>query len=371
MTEKDLKIHKEFSALGKSRRECTNALLSLLPEIDRDKIWQKAGFSSIYEYALRLAGLSTRLVNKALKIDQKLAEMPELKSLIKSQGLSKIEIISRVASKDTEKFWCEKARTMTRDGLQRISLHEKAYQKTVGEPLLGTDKVVKVAEVQKMAENLGMDTLKIELTRRAKEAFYALKKDLPVLSNRDALEMMLTELKYLRSQSLNKNNPIPTNLENIPSDFSFQSKKDSFKHSAKSYSETTFNKVAPTSHHPRVALAKNSKKLSCGKIKLIKNKSLKDSAIQSIRKLTKIRLLTTQKLRPSRHIPALIRKSISNTCSFPGCLRPRDHLHHPIHFAHHANHISLKPLCAVHHKILHQSIVKNQSSKEDDWVYKL
>ncbi len=400
MTEKDLKIHKEFSALGKSRRECTNALLSLLPEIDRDKIWQKAGFSSIYEYALRLAGLSTRLVNKALKIDQKLAEMPELKSLIKSQGLSKIEIISRVASKDTEKFWCEKARTMTRDGLQRISLHEKAYQKTMGEPLLGTDKVVKVAEVQKMAENLGYDTVKIELTRRAKEAFYALKKDLPALSNRDALELMLLEL--VRRVAESNQNPTPTsslniyskaakhsplkitNHKNLSGDFSSHGKKESSNQSNKSSSDIRHEKVIFTgpstndhiivplskSHRPRVALAKNSKKLSCGKLKLIKNKSLKDSAIQSIRKLTKIRLLTTQKIRPSRHIPALIRKSISNTCSFPGCLRPRDHIHHPIHFSHHANHISLKPLCKVHHKILHQSIVKNQSSKEEDWVYK-
>ena len=359
MTEKDLKIHKEFSALGKSRRECTNALLSLLPEIDRDKIWQKAGFSSIYEYALRLAGLSTRLVNKALKIDQKLAEMPELKSLIKSQGLSKIEIISRVASKDTEKFWCEKARTMTRDGLQRISLHEKAYQKTMGEPLLGTDKVVKVAEVQKMAENLGYDTVKIELTRRAKEAFYALKKDLPALSNRDALEIMLTELILLKSElsagkAKSVNNSAKDSTPNLLS-----------------ASDTSHETFTSTSHRPRIALAKNSKKLSCGKLKLIKNKSLKDSAIQSIRKLTNIRLLTTQKSRPSRHIPALIRKSISRTCSFPGCSRPRDHIHHPIHFAHHANHISLKPLCKAHHKILHQSIIKNQSSKEDDWVYKL
>ncbi|MDX9971312.1 MAG: HNH endonuclease signature motif containing protein [Candidatus Gracilibacteria bacterium] len=336
MTEKDLKIHKDFAALGASRRECTNALLSLLPAIEKEKIWQKAGFSSIYDYALRLAGLSTRLVNKALKIDQKLENMSELKSLIKSQGLSKIEIISRVASKDTEKFWCDKARTMTREGLRKITIHEKAYQKTMGESLLGTSNSAKVADVQKMAENLGLDTLKIELTHKAKEAFYALKKDLSALSNRDALEMMLLELIRLKSELSDSNT-----------------------------SRETF---ASKSHRPRIALAKNDLKLSPLNSRPIK-KSKEDLSIQGIRKLTKIRLLTTQKLKPTRHIPSLIRKSISHTCSFPGCRRPRDHIHHPIHFAHHANHINLKPLCAVHHQILHQSIVKNQSSKEEDWVY--
>jgi hypothetical protein len=247
---------------------------------------------------------------------------------------------------------------MTREGLRKITVHEKAYQKTMGEPLLGTSNSAKVADVQKMAENLGMDTLKIELTPKAKQAFYALKKDLSALSNRDALETMLTELLILKSNLSNANNS------------KSQSGANSGFLSSKDFDSSIFQeKSASKSHRSRVALAKNSVKFSRSNSITIGKKSLEESTIHSIRKLIKIRLLTTQKLKPTRHIPSLIRKSISHTCSFPGCRRPRDHIHHPLHFAHQANHINLKPLCAVHHQILHQSIVKNQSSLEDDWVY--
>lgn len=322
MTEIEINIHKNFKQIGLNRRGATNTILSMLPEIDRLEIWKKAGFLSIYDYALRIAGLSNRLVNKALEVDKKLESMPKLKALIKTQGLSKLEIISKVAKIETQDFWSSKAKTMTRDSLQKIALHEKAYQKTMGEPLLGTTKSVKVSEVQKMAEDCGLQSFKIELTNKAKEAFFAIKKDLPLLSNRDALEIILLEFQKIKLKLLEQ-------------------------------------KTLIESHRPRFTLAKRNKNLSKSNHK----------KISQIQKLFKTKLLITINTKPSRHIPNIIRKSLNNTCAFPGCLHTKDHIHHPIFFSHQANHLNLKPLCTTHHKILHQGIVKNQSSKEDDWIY--
>ena len=59
-------LHKEFIRLGKVRNKITYKLLSLLPKIVEFEIYKKYNYSSIYEYAGKLAGLSHSVVEKAL-----------------------------------------------------------------------------------------------------------------------------------------------------------------------------------------------------------------------------------------------------------------------------------------------------------------
>jgi hypothetical protein len=194
MDDFEMSIYDTFKQFGASRRDFTNKLLSLIPEIDRLKIWKKAGFNSIFDYCLKIAGLSVRLVKQSLSVNRKLAQIPELTALIETQGLSKIDIISRIAKVETKDFWLDKVKNMTRDSLKMLVCEEKAYQMATGKPLLGTSQTINTLKVHKMVNDFGLNKMKIELSDKAQQAFLKLKQDYPNLCNRDALEMMLRSL---------------------------------------------------------------------------------------------------------------------------------------------------------------------------------
>lgn len=75
----------------------------------------------------------------------------------------------------------------------------------------------------------------------------------------------------------------------------------------------------------------------------------------------------------SRHIPAKIKKHVlartNGTCSFPGCVRPAEILHHTPRFAlentHDPDH--LEPLCKAHERIVHHGHVQHEDLSASRW----
>ena len=51
-------LHARFVNYGRNAREWTRKCVILLPEIERERVWEKKGFESIYVYAAKLAGMS-------------------------------------------------------------------------------------------------------------------------------------------------------------------------------------------------------------------------------------------------------------------------------------------------------------------------
>jgi hypothetical protein len=115
MTDKE--IHKQFVELGRNAKEWKRKCQLLLPEIAGRKIWRRKGFSGIYEYAAKLAGLSKWQVDDALRILKKIEDSPLLKDLVERKGLSAVRPIVSVVTNETEEFWAEKAGSMGRDAL--------------------------------------------------------------------------------------------------------------------------------------------------------------------------------------------------------------------------------------------------------------
>ena len=95
-------LHDEFVRLGRERNQITYKLLALLPEINRLKVYEKKGFGNIYEYAARIAGLSPGVVGKALKIEEKLKDLPHLREKVETQGINKVGIVVGLATKEHE-----------------------------------------------------------------------------------------------------------------------------------------------------------------------------------------------------------------------------------------------------------------------------
>jgi hypothetical protein len=118
-SEKDL--HRKFLLLGRERNKITYKLLALLPEIHKQKIYEKHGYATIYEYAGKLAGLSHSTVEKALKLEKKLKDKPLLQKAIETQGIHKVAIVANLVTPETEQMFVEKIENMSKPALQQLS----------------------------------------------------------------------------------------------------------------------------------------------------------------------------------------------------------------------------------------------------------
>lgn len=110
-------LHEKFQEYGKNAKLWQRKCLMLLPEIQKQEVWRKKGFSSIYEYAAKLAGLSRGQVEDALYILRKIQDKPALQEVASQKGLNSIRPIITIANAD-EKFWAKKAMEMSNNTLR-------------------------------------------------------------------------------------------------------------------------------------------------------------------------------------------------------------------------------------------------------------
>lgn len=111
-------LHEKFARYGANAKEWMKKCVLLLPEINRQRIWEKKGFSSIYEYAAKLAGMSRYNVNESLRVLEKIADKPALKKIIEAKGLNAVKPIVTISSSETQEFWAEKAMQLTKNELE-------------------------------------------------------------------------------------------------------------------------------------------------------------------------------------------------------------------------------------------------------------
>jgi hypothetical protein len=102
---------------GLNAKEWMQKCVFLLPEIEKRRIWEKKGFSSIFEYAAKLAGMSHEKVVDALRILRKIKDKPNLFEITEKKGINSIKPIITIVTKENEKYWAEKAKVMSRNTL--------------------------------------------------------------------------------------------------------------------------------------------------------------------------------------------------------------------------------------------------------------
>jgi len=123
LSEKDKTLHVQFSRYGRNAREWMRKCVLLLPEIERSRVWNKKGFGSIYEYAAKLAGMSRETVNDSLRVLKKIEDKPLLKEVVEEKGIRIVKAIVNLVDDSNEKFWAEKAKTMS---LHTLEVYKKA-----------------------------------------------------------------------------------------------------------------------------------------------------------------------------------------------------------------------------------------------------
>lgn len=118
ITEQNKILHKKFVFYGANAKEWMKKCVLLLPEIEKNEIWKKKGFSSIYEYAAKLAGMNREKVVESLRVLNKIGDKPALMAVAIEKGIGVVTPIATIATRETEKLWAEKARELSKHELE-------------------------------------------------------------------------------------------------------------------------------------------------------------------------------------------------------------------------------------------------------------
>ncbi len=164
-------LHKKFVMYGsqvlKWRRKCE----LLLPEINRKQIWKEKRYSSIYEYAAKLAGMSRSSVDKALWVMKKIENKPELRKVVEDKGVNSVVPVANLATKETASFWADKAASMSKNALEAYAKEcRKESNLSPGKPVrvvMDLDPEI-AAKLEKMKGDKSWDEFMSELINKEK-----------------------------------------------------------------------------------------------------------------------------------------------------------------------------------------------------------
>lgn len=118
-----LTIHNQFTSYGRNAKEWMRKCALLLPQIEKQQIWRKKRFHSIYDYAAKLAGMSHDQVNEALRVLHKAEIFPSLMKVIETKGINAVKPVLSIITKETESLFAEKAMTMNKNTLEVFVRH--------------------------------------------------------------------------------------------------------------------------------------------------------------------------------------------------------------------------------------------------------
>ncbi len=90
----------------------------MLPAIERERVWEKKGFSSLAEYAGRLSGMSRGTVSDGLRILRTVENMPDIMKVIEDKGIAIVRPILTLLTDGNQKFWADKMRAMSQHTLE-------------------------------------------------------------------------------------------------------------------------------------------------------------------------------------------------------------------------------------------------------------
>ncbi|MBU1018677.1 MAG: HNH endonuclease signature motif containing protein [Patescibacteria group bacterium] len=121
---------------GFKAREWTRKFAGLLPEVYHRRLYKRRGYSSIYEFAAKLASMRKEQVDRILRLSGKLEDKPTLKKQFETgaQSWSKVEKVAYIATSDNEKEWAEKVETMPQQALVLCVQNNRSESTACGNP---------------------------------------------------------------------------------------------------------------------------------------------------------------------------------------------------------------------------------------------
>lgn len=140
--------HQQFLRLAKQKRDITNQLLSLLPEIYESGIYKKYA-GSIEGYALRFAGIPESTVRKALNLHKLFKKKPKLKKLVNEVGVHKVSVVASLINDENQEAMIEKIRSMSMESLRLMAKEFRGKDKIYRLSLFLTQEQLKLINLVK------------------------------------------------------------------------------------------------------------------------------------------------------------------------------------------------------------------------------
>ena len=139
-------IHNQCKKYGKMALVARYKFAGYLPEVFRLRIYEKAGFNSVFEYAAKLAGFSEEQVRRVLNLDKKFEDKPALQGLLREGKVSvnKLARVASIATIENQEHLAEKVQILPNRAIETFVRDEKnATQDELQKPLF-EDKSVHV-----------------------------------------------------------------------------------------------------------------------------------------------------------------------------------------------------------------------------------
>ncbi|MGV8124919.1 MAG: hypothetical protein AB2L14_34660 [Candidatus Xenobiia bacterium LiM19] len=108
-------VHRRALAARKLYGKAEKALTFWIVEMDERKLYRDFGCSNVFQYASRYLSLGEHTIAEILRTGKALAQLPLMSEAFEKGQISSSHVreISRVATKDTEEYWCDAARGKT------------------------------------------------------------------------------------------------------------------------------------------------------------------------------------------------------------------------------------------------------------------
>jgi len=358
----DKDLYQYCKKVGFNARIWSRKFMATIPEVAKRRLYKKYGYCSIHEFSAKMAGVSHDNVDEVLRVSEKFKELPKMKALIGDVGLSKLKVVACIATKDTDGFWAEKVKNMTKQVLEVYvrEIKRKESEKT------NYENIDKFPAFSIIENNIGSTIFQAEKIQNGLQKFPGelSAKNLEIPQEQKQINMFDSE----KSISQNHNDARVENIQNhdkktftiqIDEKTEFELRK--FKQKLEKEGKEPVDWNLTLKEMVRRALNGNHQKEIIKKRKLEKassnHKDLEQPTTKSLPAYNPRIILGG--LWPTRYIPAKIKHELKQKhnghCAYRGCNKPAEQIHHQNRFALKHNHENLIPLCKIHHDFLHQS----------------
>ncbi len=319
----DENLYNLCKTYGERARLWRQKFIGLLPEVNHRCLYEKKGFSSIFEFAAKLCGLSADQVRLALNLEKRFEDKPALKRMFTNgeASINKFTRIVSIATSENEEELAEKIMVLPKRALDTWVRDEKHLQKTC--ELKNDSDSQKTCELKNNSDSQKTYELK---NNGDSQKTYELK------NNGDSQTQT-----YVSENAKGLCKP-PFGAKSLPGQtLNFELSDDVKEELNKLYSKG-----------------------------INVNELLRKMLKQRLEKIaeTKEKIAGTIHPATSCYIPAKIKKILKEEhgekCSIATCKKPARVLHHTQRFALSQNHDPrfLAPLCEEHHVIAHSMDIK-------------
>ncbi|MEK7528296.1 MAG: hypothetical protein AAB592_00845 [Patescibacteria group bacterium] len=224
----DKQLYKLCQRYGSRALKWRRKFIGLLPEVYRRHIYKRRGFSSIFEFAAKLSGISEEQVRRVLNLEKRFFDKPALHSLLVSgqASVNKLARVAGVATVENEEDWAGRVIYLSKTAIDAlVKDHKFEDQNGLNKPIFNGESVPGHINSQQnnAVVNDDSDVLSLKLSGDTMARLRGLQRrgiDVDVLIN-EFLDRREEEIEKEKSKiaqkqdNSNSNRYIPTKIKNV------------------------------------------------------------------------------------------------------------------------------------------------------------